>query len=101
MSNLLDPDFYNNIPVWIYAVSGVGVFVTINTSILWCYLCKYKNSISKIEMKQLEIDKRELELERKEFELNKRLKREKMEKAEKKDYNGIVLTKPTLYSEFV
>ena len=61
MSNLLDPDFYNNIPVWIYAVSGVGVFLTINTSILWCYLCKYKNSISKIEMKQLEIDRRELE----------------------------------------
>lgn len=98
MSNLLDPDFYNNIPVWIYAVSGVGVFLTINTSILWCYLCKYKNSISRIEMKQLEIDKRELELERKEFDLDKRLKRER---SEKKDYNGIVLTKPTLYSDLV
>jgi hypothetical protein len=49
-------------------------------------------------MKQLELYRRELELERKEIELEKRLKKER---SERKDYNGIVLTKPTLYSDLV
>jgi len=84
MSFLLDVNFYNKLPIWVYISTGFGVLFTLNTCCLCCYACKYKKKLQKIKIREFDIEKREIELE-------KRLEREK-------EYDGIVLTKPIVYS---
>lgn len=86
MENYLDPNYYLNIPIWIYAVSGFGIILTLNICCLCCYSYKYKKKLRKIQNKELELEKREYELERR-IDIKKDL-----------NYDDIMLTKPTVYS---
>ncbi len=94
MSYLLDINFYKNLPIWLYITSGFGVLLVLNISCLCCYSCKYKKKLNKIKLKEFEIERRELELE-------KRLDFEKKRLERDKKFDGIILTKPTLYSGHV
>ena len=97
VNNFLDPNFYNTIPIWIYFVSGLGILNI--TFICCCYCCKNKKNESKLKIRELELDRRELELDKR-YELERREKEmERRRKARDKEYEGITLSKPTLYSE--
>ncbi len=87
MSYLLDINFYNKLPIWIYISAGFGILLVLNTSCLCCYSCKYKKKLQKLKLKEFEINKREKDLER-------RLQREKK-------FDGIVLSKPMIYQDIV
>ena len=92
MSNLLDPNFYTMMPVWIYIISGFGIIITINSIYFCCHSCKYKRKIEKLKIKELDLEKREIELDR-------RLEIERKEKElirREKDYEGIILSTPKL-----
>ena len=96
MSYLLDPNFYRSIPIWIYAFSGLGCLNVI--ACCCCWLSNRKN-ISKMKIKELELDRREMELDKR-CEIEKREKElERRKKAQEKEYEGITLTRPSLYSE--
>ena len=92
MSFLLDVNFYNKLPIWVYISTGFGVLFILNTCCLCCYSCKYKKKLEKLKIKEYEIERREISLEKLIESERKRLERER-------EYDGIVLTKPTLYSE--
>ena len=62
MSFLLDVNFYNKLPIWVYISTGFGILLVLNTSCLCCYSCKYKKKLEKLKLKEFEIEKREKDL---------------------------------------
>ena len=82
---------YNSLPIWVYVTSGFGVLLLLNTCCLSCYSCKYKKKLEKLKIKEFDIERREIALE-------KRLESER--KCLKREYDGIVLSKPAIYSDF-
>ena len=96
MSYLLDPNFYISIPLWVYAFSGLGC---VNITLCFCYWCFNRKNTSMIKIKELELERLEMELDKR-FELEQREKDlERRKKALDKEYEGITLTRPSLYSE--
>ena len=96
--NLLDANFYSTLPIWTYVVAGFGI---VNLTFLCCCVCRYKNKISKLKMREFELEKREMEVDRR-FEIERRSKElERLQKEKDKKYEGIILTKPKVYSEIV
>lgn len=96
--DLLDPNLYSIVPIWVYVCSGL---VVINVIGCCCYVCKRNNIGSRLKMRELELEKREMELnkriaiERDEKEL--RIRKKEMDK----EYKGITISKPRLYTDVV
>ena len=88
--NLLDPNFYASIPLWIYITGGFGIIILINSSVLCCYCCK-------MEKQKKELELRELELQRKKYQFIIKQKQQIFQD----EYSDIVITKPMKYSEIV
>ena len=88
--NLLDPNFYASIPLWVYITGGFGIIILINSSVLCCYCCK-------IERRKKELDLKEVELKRKEYIFIRKQQQQKIED----DHSDIIISKPMKYSEIV
>lgn len=96
--NFLDSNFYLTLPIWTYVVTGFGI---VNLTFLFCCVCRYRNKISKLKIREFELEKREMEIYRR-FEIEKRSKElERRQKENDEKYEGIILTKPKVYSELV
>ncbi len=87
MENIIDPNFYSTIPVLFYAALGVSILGTAFIS-CYCYSCQNNRRISKMKNKELELERQQKE-------------REKKKKEREKEFEGIILTKPAVYTEIV
>lgn len=92
MADFLNIDFFNNLPLWVYISSGFGLLLLVNSCCLCCYSCKYKKKLEQLKYREFELEKKELDLQR-------RIDEEKRRKQKELEYDGIVLSKPALYSE--
>ena len=99
IDNLLDVNFYTTLPIWSYVAIGFGV-INVTCCCIWKY--RYKKKISKLKIKEFDLDRREMEIDRRMDKERKAmdLKRHQQEK-EYDEYEDIVLTRPKLYSEIV
>jgi hypothetical protein len=95
--NLLDIEFYNSLPIWIYISLGFGVLLIINGILICCYCCSLKKLKENIELKSLELDRRELKINKRELEFEIKVIEKKQVYDD--DLDDIVLSKPALYSE--
>ena len=89
--NLLDPNFYASLPIYIYVTGGFGVIILINSCVACCYCCK-------IQRKRKDLDRRDFELRRKERFFEMKLQRQK--EHEKIMDSDIVISKPIHYDDF-
>ena len=94
---LLDIEFYNSLPIWIYISIGFGLLLIINSIVICCYCCSIKKFKKNLELKSLELDRRELKINKRELEFEIKVIEKKQVYDD--DIDDIVLSKPALYSE--
>ena len=92
MAEFLNMDFFNNLPIWVYISSGFGLLFILNSCCLCCYSCKYQKKLEMLKYREFELEKNELSLQ-------KRIDSQKRREKSELEYDGIVLSKPALYSE--
>ena len=90
MLNLLDPNFYATIPLWIYLTGGFGIIILINSTVLCCYCCKIEKRKKELDLRESTLRSRELQFARK----------QQNRKIEDEELDNIVISKPMTYSEF-
>ena len=95
--NLLDIEFYNTLPIWIYISIGFGVLLIINSIVICCYCCSLKKLKKNLELKSLELDRRELKINKRELEFEIKIIEKKQ--YDDDDLDDVVLSKPALYSD--
>jgi len=86
--NLLDPNFYESIPIWIYISGGFGLLFLLNSTILCCYCDRIR--------RKKELDLRELELQTREIIILERYNQIK----KNQENNDIIISHPMTYSEY-
>jgi len=94
---LLDIEFYNSLPIWIYISIGFCILLIINSIVICCYCFSIKKLKKNIELKSLELDRREMKINKRELEFEIKIIEKKQNYDD--DLDDIVLSKPALYYE--